>query len=437
MAAGLALRIRRRESAMIHLRGARLKAVLAVLLMLSPGPADLAMAAAADGPDAAAAEPAGPVMTDARIVGDDSRVRFIADISDTVEAAVFTLADPYRIVVDLPQIRFALPDGVGESGRGLFSAFRYGMISPGKSRIVIDLTGPVKIDKSFVVPKADGQPARLVVDVVPASRKEFLEATLRYRDSQSAQADTKRNQGFVPRPEGSDSREIIVIDPGHGGIDAGATGVAGTLEKNITLTFAKVLGEKLKETGRYDVRYTREDDSFVALGERVSIARSLGASLFVSIHANSFSSKAIRGTVVYTVSDGAADKMAAEIAASENQSDVLAGVELDQEDSDGVRDILFDLTRRETRNFGVVFAQNLVKNLREATTMFKIPHQQAGFKVLEAPDVPSAMIELGYLSNPNDEKQLLSEKWQDKTADSVVKAIGSYFEGRVIRKAEQ
>jgi N-acetylmuramoyl-L-alanine amidase len=129
--------------------------------------------------------------------------------------------------------------------------------------------------------------------------------------------------------------------------------------------------------------------------------------------------------------------MAAEIAASENQSDILAGIDIDETDSDGVMDILIDLTRRETRNFGVVFARNLVKELSSTTKMFKIPHQQAGFKVLEAPDVPSAMVELGYLSNVNDEKQLLSAEWREKAAGSIVRAIDGYFDAKVVQKAER
>jgi N-acetylmuramoyl-L-alanine amidase len=377
------------------------------------------------------------VMIDARIVGDTRRTRFVADLSHSVDIGIFTLADPYRLVLDLPQVKFALPAGVGENGRGMISAFRYGKISPGKSRIVLDLTGPVDVDKSFVVPPADNQPARLVIDVVPTTRETFLAVNRRYRDEQSAEALERRNRSLVPRSGEVSSKQAVVIDPGHGGIDSGATGKTGALEKDITLEFAKLLGANLEETGLYDVHYTREDDRFVALGERVGIARALEADLFVSIHANSFSTRSVRGTVIYTVSDAASDKMAAEIAASENQSDILAGIDIDDTSSGGVMDILIDLTRRETRNFGVVFARNLVKELSSATKMFKIPHQQAGFKVLEAPDVPSAMVELGYLSNANDEEQLLSAEWREKAAESIVRAIGGYFDTKVVQKAER
>jgi N-acetylmuramoyl-L-alanine amidase len=377
------------------------------------------------------------VMVDARIVGDTSRTRFVADLSESIDIGIFTLADPYRLVLDLPEVKFALPDGIGEDGRGMISAFRFGKISPGKSRIVLDVTGPVDVDKSFVLPPANDQPARLVIDVVPTTREAFLAANRQYRDEQSAEALEKRNRSLMPRSREGKDGLTIVIDPGHGGIDSGATGKTGALEKEITLEFAKLLGEKLEAADLYEVHYTRQDDRFVALGERVGIARSLGADLFVSIHANSFSMPSVRGTVIYTVSDAASDKMAAEIAASENQSDILAGIDIDETDSDGVMDILIDLTRRETRNFGVVFARNLVKELSAATKMFKIPHQQAGFKVLEAPDVPSAMVELGYLSNINDEKQLLSAEWREKAAESIVRAIGGYFDTKVVHKAER
>ena len=319
------------------------------------------------------------VMVDARIVGDDNRTRFVADLSAPVEIGVFTLADPYRLVLDLPQVQFTLPDGIGETGRGMFSAFRYGQISPGKSRVVLDTTGPVTVDKSYVLPSTNDQPARLVVDVVPATRSEFLAASRAYREERNARAEADKSPKLAPLPDSGTGKTMIVIDPGHGGIDSGATGRTGALEKDITLEFSQLLGEKLQETELFDVEFTRTDDTFVALGERVDIARSHGARLFVSIHANSFRSRRVRGTVIYTVSDGASDNMAAEIAESENQSDILAGLDIDENDSDDVADILIDLTRRETRNFGVVFARNLVEELGKTTKMFKKTSPAGGF----------------------------------------------------------
>lgn len=397
----------------------------------------LAIAGAWGGDDsrAEAADAVVPILYDARIVGDEKRTRFVADLSDKAEARVFTLADPYRVVVDMTEVGFQLPEDTGQSGRGLFTAFRYGLISRGKSRIVLDVSAPVRVDKSFVVEPTKGQPARLVVDVVPTSREAFLEANRAYRESIGIEGAAKRDRALVA-PTDSE-RPTIVLDPGHGGIDTGAKGKLGTIEKNVTLAFAERLGEVLEATGHYNVLFTRTDDSFVSLGDRVALARANKADLFVSIHANSFRGRSVRGAIVYTVSDEASDKMAAETAESENRTDVLAGLDIDQEDSDEVMDILLDLTRRETRNFGTVFARNLVKELKTATPMFKVPHKQAGFIVLEAPDVPSAMIELGFLSNSKDEKLLLSDEWRTKTSTSVVDAIDDFFETKIAQGGGQ
>ncbi len=371
-----------------------------------------------------------PVVVDARVIGDESRIRFVADMTQKTDMVVFTLADPYRIVVDLPEVRFAIPDDVGATGRGLVSAFRYGQFAAGKARIVIDLTEPVKIDKSFVTDAANGQPARLVVDAVPTTRDEFLAATLAYRQSQGVAAAEKADRTLEAPSAKTDTRPVVVVDPGHGGIDSGARGRDGTMEKTIALSFANVFAEKLRNKG-YDVFLTRTDDSYVSLGDRIIFARDHDADLFVSIHANSFLGDAVRGATVYTPSDEASDKMAEEMAASENQSDALAGIDVDGADSDQVKDILLDLTRRETRNFGVVFARHLVDEMGKTTEMFKVPHQEATFKVLEAPDVPSALVELGYLSNAKDEKLLKSPQWQEKTANSMVNAVDDFFATKI------
>ncbi|MEX0851916.1 MAG: N-acetylmuramoyl-L-alanine amidase [Bauldia sp.] len=406
--------------------------------LLALATAALSQPAAGEGAGAPSAPAtAMPVVFDARVVGDDLRARFIADLTAPVEASVFTLADPYRIVVDLPEVRFALPEHIGRSARGLVSAFRYGLFSPGKSRIVIDLTVPVTIDKTFVTVPAEGQPARLVIDAVPTDRESFLATARAYRESLGIAAAAKAERLLSEAPAKKSGRPVVVIDPGHGGIDAGARGNGGTLEKAVTLAFAEVLAETLKETGRYEVVLTRTGDSFVTLSQRMEFARAHHADLFISVHANSFLGAAVRGATVYTVSERASDQMAAEMAASENRSDILAGVDIAGEDSDEVMDILLDLTRRETRNFGVVFARNLVASLGKSTRMFKIPHQQAAFKVLEGATTPSALLELGYLSNSADEKLLTSPEWRAATARSAASAVAEYFATRVAGNPQQ
>jgi N-acetylmuramoyl-L-alanine amidase len=415
--------------------------IAAVLLAAGLG----GMPAFAGGPPAAPdplpatadeARPAAPLMIDARIVGDQKRTRFIADLTANIDVAVFMLADPYRVVVDLPELRFGLPENAGSEGRGMISEYRYGQISPGKSRIVLDVTGPVSVDKSFVVAPAENQPARLVIDMVPATRAAFLAASRAYRESQAAIETSQHDRELAAPGAATTGRPVVVLDPGHGGIDNGTRGATGVLEKEVTLAFANVLRDKLQKTGLYDVFLTRIDDSFVSLPDRVAFAQSHHASLFVSIHANSFPSEAVRGTTIYTVSEKASDKMAEDVAKSENQSDVLAGLDMSNGDSDQVKDILIDLTRRETRNFGTVFAHNLVQELKASNRMFKVPHQEAGFRVLEAPDVPSAMVELGFMSNADDEKLLLSDDWRQKTADSMAGAIAGYFKTKLARASE-
>ena len=422
----------RKGAALIEMPAARhIIAVLAVA-----GAAVFAASApGAEAPDTA--ESKAPLIFDARIVGDETRTRFIADMTGAIEVSVFTLSNPYRVIVDIPEVRFGLNEDAGSKGRGMFTAFRYGQISPGKSRIVLDLTGPVKVDKAFVVPPAENQPARLVIDVVGTSREAFLEVERAYRDARSLEESAKRDRAIVAAPVAESGKFNVVLDPGHGGIDTGAKGKGGAVEKVVTLEFAEILAAKLEATGRYNVFLTRSDDRFVALGDRVEIGRSHAADLFLSIHANSFRGRSIRGTIVYTVSEGASDALAGEIAASENQADAMAGLDLAAENSDEVLDILFDLTRRETRNFEMVFAKNLVKELRQTTGMFKVPYQKAGFKVLTAHDFPSAMIELGFVSNADDEKLLLSDEWRQKMSGSVARAIDLYFETQVAQRGGQ
>ena len=376
---------------------------------------------------ALAAEPL--TANGARIAGDEERTRFVVDLSASTAIAVFPLADPYRVVIDLPETAFALGKNDGKTGRGLISAYRYGLISPGKSRIVLDVSKPVSVDKAYVVPREDGQPARLVVDLVPIERTAFLESVRRWREREG-EAPVKTTAPAPPTVHSDDGRRRVVIDPGHGGIDSGAIGKAGTLEKDVVLAFAKLLKGKLEATGDYEVAMTREDDTFLRLGDRVEFARQHHADLFISIHADSFRGADIRGATVYTLSEKASEQMAASIAESENKSDVLAGLEI-AEAEDDVADILIDLARRETKSFSVVFARNLVQQLKPSVNLFKRPHQQAGFVVLKAPDVPSALVELGYLSNAEDEKLLLSDEWRQKTADAITKSIHDYFATRV------
>jgi len=372
----------------------------------------------------------------ARIAGDDVRTRFVLDLSSEMTPVVSGLADPYRLILDFSEVEFKLEGDAGNSGRGLVSNWRYGVFLAGKSRIVLDLTGPVSVDKMFVLPAVDNQPVRFVLDLVksnPAEYSEFVEKAREASRSKTAATNGKADRLTDAK---TDDRPLIVLDPGHGGIDSGAVGIKGTLEKAVVLDFSSLLKRKLEETGQFQIKLTREDDTFIALRDRVRFAHDAEADLFVSIHADSVrrGRKLVRGATVYTLSENASDDLAAELAESENMSDIIAGVELHDEPEE-VTNILLDLARRETRNFSVLFARTLVEELKSAVRVIKNPHRSAGFKVLKAHDIPSALVELGYLSNEHDEKLLRSEEWRERMADAMVAAIETYFRPQLAQQA--
>ena len=266
---------------------------------------------------------------------------------------------------------------------------------------------------------------RLVVDLSAASESEFDAAlAIQAETTGSTQATPKGDRlGQITGRAGR--RFTIVIDAGHGGIDGGAEGPSGTVEKAITLMFATELRDKLRADGRYDVFMTREKDEFLRLDDRVRIARQHEADLFLSIHADTIRFKGIRGATVYTVSDKASDAEAKALADRENLSDQLAGIAIEEEDHE-VADILVDLIRRETHSFSMRFARSLVGELSTTVGLINNPHRSAGFRVLKAPDVPSVLVELGYLSNAKDEEQLLSADWRGKAAASISNAIALF-----------
>jgi N-acetylmuramoyl-L-alanine amidase len=371
-----------------------------------------------------------PIATDARLGGDANRTRLVVDLNRKIDITAFTLADPYRVVLDLPQVSFQMPSRTGTYGRGLISAFRFGLVMQGGSRIVIDTTGPVRIDKSFALDAADGQPARLVLDLVPVDRAIFMrdlafDAKPRRVLETKAAAATARNSG--------DTRPLVMIDPGHGGPDTGTVASTGEMEKTIVLDFAQALVAKLEKSGKYRIAMTRSDDRFVPLGERVRMARNQGAALFVSIHADALASRDeadVRGATVYTVSDTASDEEAARLAEDENKADAIAGVDLSAEPEE-VADILIDLTQRETRNFSSHFARTVVSELRGAAKLHKQPLKSAGFKVLKAPDIPSVLVELGYVSNKQDLKLMTTDAWRTRTADAMAQAVNVFFSTRL------
>jgi N-acetylmuramoyl-L-alanine amidase len=368
-----------------------------------------------------------PLATDARLGGDDARTRFVLDLTKPIEVAAFTLPDPYRVVLDLPQIIFQLPAKTGETGRGLVKAFRFGLVMPGGSRIVLDTGAPVRIEKAFVIDPVDSQPARLVLDLVAIDRESFL---------RNIAVDSRPRRPAPPKPDrdakDADPRPLVVLDPGHGGLDSGTVAPTGDTEKTIVLDFAQQLRDKLEKTGKYRVAMTRTDDRFVPLADRVQLARSRQAALFLSIHADALPRRdsESRGASIYTLSETASDAEAGRLAEAENRADVIAGVDLSAEPDD-VADILIDLAQRETKTFSANFAHALIRELKATSRLHKHPLKSAGFRVLKAPDVPSVLVELGYVSSSQDLKYLMSDAWRSRATDSIVQAVATFFATRL------
>jgi N-acetylmuramoyl-L-alanine amidase len=368
------------------------------------------------------------VATDVRLGGDEQQTRFVIDLSRKIDLRAFTLADPYRVVVDIPQVAFKFPAKTGATGRGLVTAFRYGLVMQGGSRLVLDVKRPVRIEKAFTLEAADGQPARLVLDLAAIDADTFRR-NMALESRAPLHSPALRRE--APEPSG-DPRPVVVIDPGHGGIDLGTTAASGETEKQIVLDFSMTLRDVLEKSGKYRVVLTRSDDTFIALADRVRIARAERASLLVSVHADSLRRGAaeVQGASVYTLSETASDAEAARLADAENKADVIAGVDLTGNPND-VTDILIDLAQRETKSFSNQFARILVKELKVSGRLHRNPLKSAGFRVLTAPDVPSVLVELGYVSNRQDLKLLMSEAWRSRAAKSIAQAVETYFTTRL------
>jgi len=369
-----------------------------------------------------------PIASEVRLGGDDGQTRLVVDLSQKIDIRAFTLAHPYRVVIDMPQVTFQLPAKTGETGRGLVKAFRFGLVMQGGSRMVIDLARPARVDKAFVLDAANDQPARIVLDLAATDRESFMRTVA----LENRASETRKLEAHPEQKPGGDPRPLVVIDPGHGGIDNGTKAASGEVEKTIVLEFSLLLRDKIEKTGKYRVVMTRTDDTFVALGDRVQFARSRQAALFISIHADALRRQEgdAQGATVYTLSERPSDARAAQLAESENQADAIAGLDLSSEPKD-VAGILIDLARRETKTFSLQFAQAVVKELKKSARLHQHPLKSAGFVVLKAPDVPSVLVELGYVTNKADLKSLISTEWRDRTANLIVQAVETFFGTRL------
>lgn len=368
----------------------------------------------------ARAEPAAAVAVELQAEG-PGRTRIALTLSRPVEARAAVMERPDRLIVDLPDTVVSAPDSA-KRREGLVAAMRYGLFAPGRSRLVVDLAAPALVSRIETARReADGATV-LTIELTRADRDAFRKA--------AATPPPERPELRGAEPPAGDRRPTIVIDAGHGGVDPGAITATGLYEKDIVFAFAQRLAKRLTDGGRYRVVATRGEDVFVPLTERVRIARAQRADLFVSIHADSISSAPqVRGATVYTGSERATDAESARLAERENRADAAAGLEPGAGPGD-VADILQELTLRETRGFSHRFAQRLLGELAPVVELSVKPQREAGFKVLLSPDVPSVLVELGYLSSKRDLDLLTSESWRDQVTGSMATAIDRFFAAR-------
>jgi N-acetylmuramoyl-L-alanine amidase len=362
-----------------------------------------------------------PVAVAARFTQDDNEAKLVFDLSQRVDARASALALPNRIVVDMPEVNFRLDPSIGRLGAlsngSLVKGFRFGLLAPGKSRIVVDLARsacPVQVSVKPIVESESA--ARLTIELKSCDSSTFS-------DLVRAPANRAASAHSTPAPP----LPVIVLDPGHGGIDSGARGLGGVEEKALVLDFCAELKRQLDATKRYAIVMTRDGDQYVDLDDRVALARKVNASLFISVHADTLSEdSSVNGATVYTVADRASDAEAARIATRENAAGRRPGA-AGRPDNPDVADILFDLKRRETRTYAHIFSRGLLDSLRAATKLNHNPERSAAFVVLKAPEFPSVLVELGYLSNAQDVLSLSSPEWREKTTAAIVREIDAFF----------
>lgn len=376
---------------------------------------------------------AAPAVIDSRVTSTPERARLVLDIAHPTEFAVYTLAGPDRMVVELRAQ--AEPQDQGQpAGEGLVSSYSLAQAGTDRVRAEMVLTAPARVQQSYILEAFEDQPARLVIDLIPDSAENFA-ANVR-----EVEAGAEAVVSVEPVLDGQETapgettaaettvRPLIVIDPGHGGVDGGARSASGLEEKHIVLAFALKLQSLLVETGKFDVALTRETDTSLALADRVALARSNQADLLVSLHADSFDQADVRGASIYTRGDIVLDALDRVLAENENRADLVAG--FNPPDKPEVVDVLVELLGRETRRRSYLAAQALISQLEPSVQLRRFPLRQADFFVLNAPEVPSVLIELGFLSNSDDTANLTTDAWLDRVAAALARGVAIYFEGQ-------
>lgn len=415
------------------------------------------------------AHAAAPLTIDnIRFGGQNGNTRLVIESTAELPFRAFLLANPNRLVVDVPTARWYV------SRSGFFTdpsvkGYRSGELADGLTRIVFDLNRPALISKAFALAATASQKNRLVIDMAPTSQNLFDAAldvvlgdkNLRAKSIAAAPAPVTASESLTraaanqdvagvvqlpmkkpgylasptqhlnppPAPSAplSATRRVIILDAGHGGHDPGALGANKVREKDITLAIAKALKKELEDTGRYKVYLTRDSDIFIPLRQRVDIARAKGGDLFISLHADKADRSSVGGASIYTLSEKASDKETARLAERENNAGIVAGVDLSGQEAD-VADILLDLAMREKMNESSLLARFIEEGMRRKNIkLLPNSHRSAGFAVLKAPDVPSVLIETGFVSNADDIKRLTSNTFRQELARGLREGIDAYF----------
>lgn len=344
-------------------------------------------------------------------------------LSQGVPYRVYTLNDPARLVVDFQEVDFSGTDPKrlisGEKSKGL----RFGAVRPGWSRLVLDLPSTQVIDFAGLNIEDGAGRARLTVSLVRADTAEFVAKSGAPSDPAWERLQLTRT---APITKSNDGQITVVLDPGHGGIDPGASG-AGITEAELMLVLAQEVRDALLRSGDFNVVLTRSGDTFVSLERRVQIAREAGADLFVSFHADALASGKANGAAVFTLSQDASDAASAALAERHNRTDLLAGVDLSGQD-DEIASILMELARLENKPRSEDLARGIILGINtEVGHTYKRPIQSAGFSVLKAADIPSVLIEVGFLSSKDDLSKLTDPIWRGKMVTGIHNGIHAWL----------
>lgn len=396
--------------------------------------------AAASG-SSVAATAAKTTHTGSVLAGTRLRTRFVIGLDKPVDYQVFALSNPNRVIIELPSVGLQLPPEPEGKAVGLVRSFRGGTSAPGRTRIVIDVTKPVVVESSRIEKGHEGKLARLALDIVPMQALQRRKS-LKQQPYGLGAFDV---QPPLPKPAVRPGmraikafKPVIVIDPGHGGHDSGAM-KNGTVEKDVVLAFSKVLRDRLSASGLYKVIMTRDSDVFVELDERRSFAERHNANLFIAVHADYAGSNA-RGATIFSLRDRVAEQLRrsakGEVTSNLLSSKEAATIKEANGDVDAVKGILADLAEREvdaTHERTNVFARSIIEFMGASTSLRDNPDQQAAFRVLKTAQFPSVLIELAYVTNKEDARNLRSEAWREKVADSITTAVGNYFSHQLAR----